>query len=397
MTQYIKNTLGFLSCLILCVLVSCNEEDSAIVPISNGAEANYEWHSAKLNMSVRSDSMSRSAEELWHPNNNDLICVQFYQSNNSVVKGYAIYDSTSDVWNLNYQGILEKGKSLKCQVLYCANATISTETLNVSLNDQTPVFICDRAEYKAISDETVDLYAEMKPYCFRLRFKGSEACEFQYRGPFIYDSYSLNDELISAINSYYTILRGKLTATESNFYSPYYYCVADAMVAFRIKCDDKVFRYKQDLYRNKEFSKAGQSNTVLMPSVAPENWYVDDYWEWKTNDSYELPYSSNKTIFRGLHSKVGILVTFSYTITSLNSYVNENDYRFDLVFDAFDSNGALIKTTKYYIPNWIDDSIVGVKESACEYIFVDEADSYTVSIQTTGVKVTVTDFKVSTF
>lgn len=374
---------------------SCSDDEPYVT--SNIKGNSQVWHSAKLNMSVSYVPASRNAEEQWTPHNNDLLCVQFYQSNNGVVQGYAIYDSTTDVWNLNYQGLLEKGKSLKCKVLYFANATISRETLNVSLNDQTPAFLCEEAVYTAVSDDIVDLYAEMKPDCFRLRFKGTEECEFQYRGPFIYDSYSLGDDEISSINSYYTALCGRINATESSFYSPYYYCAADAMVAFRIKCDDKVYRYKQDMYRNKEFTKAGQSNTVLMPTVAPDNWYVDDYREWKTNDSYYLSYSDNKTIVGNVHSKVGLVVTFSYQITSLSSSVNEGDYAYNLVFDAYDRNGALIKTAKYYIPNWIDNSIVGVNESACEYIFVDEADSYTLSIQTTGVRVTITDFKVSTF
>lgn len=395
MKLYIRKVLGIILCLISCVLVSCtNDED----PMLTVFESDCAWHSAKLNLSFKANANSRGIDNVWIPDDNDLICIQFYQAGNIVGKGYATYDSSSDNWNLTYQGKLEKGKYFNCKVMYFGSSTVDKTSLNVTLTNQNPCFICNEAEYKVVSDDVLDLYADLSPNCFRMRFKGDETCEFQYRGPFLYDNYNLNDDETTIINSYYTPLSGNILTTNDGFLSPYYYCTPEKMVAFRLKCGSKVYKYKTDMYGNREFTKAGTSNTVLMPSLSPDNWISDDYITWALSEtSYSLSYNANQTIAANLHSKVGVLVTFTYTITSLSTTTNEDDYGFYLQFDAYDDERSFFKTSQYYIPNWIDSECVGITEESTEYVFIDEADIYDLSLKTTGVKVSVTDIKVSSF
>lgn len=399
----IKNlkTLKIISFLILGILCSCTEYEEVISPESNVNDSNEEWHSATLHADIISNSLARSEDGSWQPDNGDLLCIQFVQQRGGTISGYATYDSSSERWNLQYRGTLDLNQTLKCEVKYFANANINLTTYIVNLDDKTPVFISEEGEYTAYDDNTIGLFAELKPYCFRMRFQGDSICDFEYRGPFIYDFYSLDYNILNASNSYVSPLIGKIHAGKDGFVTPYYYCMANKMRSLKIKLIDMVYKYKKDI-NCQEFAAEGQSNLILMPSIAPENWYVDDYREWGVSTLFvinQTSYNLSTHIISQLNSKVGILVNFSYIIKSL-SWKDVVDSEFNLVVDSYDSNGDFISQNKFSITSLTpltDESVIGFEKDAFIDIFEDGAESYDLYFETNGVAVTISDVKLSTF
>lgn len=382
----------------LCLATSsCSEGE---YPISCAEEASsVEWHTAKLNFHSQFESSSRADDGAYSPQNLDMICIRFKQASGKEVLGYAFYDAENESWNMTYQGSLTKGNNLSCYAIYFGNRPdLDKSTLNVSLSDETPVFVCKSGNYSVLSGDNVDLFVVMSPDCFRLRFKGTEELDFKYRGPSLFGNYDMKEDFLSTINTYYFPANGKIVSSENDFFSPYYYSDKGSMTALRIMCQDNVFRFKQDLYRNAEMTKAGQSNLILLPSVAPNNWYSDKYWsevapDISTSYTTTISIDGNKKYY----SQVGIGIEFDYLVSALNSSIGEDDYELFLVWKAYDEDGGIVTEKQNYIPNWIDAEIVGEQLDYYGYVFAEETAYYTFEIKTYGVKTKISNIKISTF
>lgn len=145
-------------------------------------------------------------------------------------------------------------------------------------------------------------------------------------------------------------------------------------------------------------TKAGQSNLILLPSVAPNNWYSDKYWsevapDISTSYTTTISIDGNKKYY----SQVGIGIEFDYLVSALNSSIGEDDYELFLVWKAYDEDGGIVTEKQNYIPNWIDAEIVGEQLDYYGYVFAEETAYYTFEIKTYGVKTKISNIKISTF
>lgn len=143
----------------------------------------------------------------------DKIYITFY-NDTTKVPGEATY-STSNGWNVNYDGDLANGTNLKCEVRYFVNATFSSASV-VSLNSGTEIYEALDGLYE-YNGSSLNVQASMSPKTGRIRFSGKPEEKIHLTGISVYTTYS------PALNTFSNTKSMITTTVNNDGYTPYIY------------------------------------------------------------------------------------------------------------------------------------------------------------------------------
>lgn len=190
----------------------------------------------------------------------DKVYVTFYNGTTKV-PGEAIY-SEDDGWNVNYDGDLAIGSSLKCEVRYFANASFASQYL-VSLTPQTEVYESTEGLYD-YDGKALTVLASLTPKIGRIRFSGTEGQSVTLTGLTTYTTFS------PATNTFYSAATMIKTTVEETGYTPYI-CATFTSDSRKLGVIGADFAYTRTC--TEDVLKSGESGYMAIPSATSyANW-----------------------------------------------------------------------------------------------------------------------------
>ena len=215
----------------------------------------------------------------------DKVYVTFYNGTTKV-PGEAIY-SEDDGWNVNYDGDLAIGSSLKCEVRYFANASFASQYL-VSLTPQTEVYESTEGLYD-YDGKALTVVASLTPKIGRIRFSGTEGQSITLTGLTTYTTFS------PATNTFYSAATMIKTTVEETGYTPYI-CATFTSDSRKLGVIGADFAYTRTC--TEDVLKSGESGYMAIPSAT-------SYANWRSGlvvsvDGYEfkmIPVSGHSSGF----------------------------------------------------------------------------------------------------
>lgn len=158
------------------------------------------------------DNATRGSDDWEH---DDRIYLQF-SVGSSTVDGVAIYDATTQEWNVQYHGTITSGEETKCEAYYFENTGEATR-LTVDLNEHSAIYVDKSATY-LFDGSVLKVSASLTPMTGRIRFKGDGTESYRFSGISYYNTYNITT------NSFATAeLNLHSSKTNTDGYSDYYY------------------------------------------------------------------------------------------------------------------------------------------------------------------------------
>ncbi len=340
MKTSIKSLLTFAAiAIVACSVSSCSEKYEDQFVNNQESESGVKTCDMTFNGGVvgfdNGDGTTRAATSDW--SNGDKIYLIFYNGTTQV-PGIATY-SSSQGWNVSYDGDLANGTGLKCEARYFVNATFSNESL-VSINSNTEIYEATNGSYE-YNGSTLTVQASMSPKTGRIRFNGKSGDQIHLTGISVYTTYS------PALNTFSSTKSMITTTVATNGYTPYIYGtlaysnkklgVVGSDFAYTRTCTDAVL-------------KVGDSGYMAIPSeTLHNNWRSGLYVTVGDVEFKMVPVAGLSSGFfligetevtRGLYYEVTGNTTTSnlnYPITSIQyntfqSFITELNYQTDLTF-----------------------------------------------------------------
>ena len=260
MKTSIKSLLTFAAiAIVTCSVSSCSEKYEDQFVNNPESESGVKTCAMTFNGGVvgfdHGDG-TRAATSDW--SNGDKIYLIFYNGTTQV-PGIATY-SSSQGWNVSYDGDLVNGTGLKCEARYFVNATFSNESL-VSINSNTEIYEATNGSYE-YNGSTLTVQASMVPKTGRIRFNGKSGDQIHLTGISVYTTYS------PALNTFSSTKSMITTSVATNGYTPYIYGtlaysnkklgVVGSDFAYTRTCTDAVL-------------KVGDSGYMAIPSETSHN------------------------------------------------------------------------------------------------------------------------------
>lgn len=392
-----------ISFVLILLLISCNDEESNLVPTEDGVS--QEWYHAYLYFNpIFSNQESRASDEVqsYEPNDNDLLVLSFNKPEGQSIKGYARYDKTTQQWKLSYLGSLANCSNEKCQLVYIGNnPTFDESQRTASFSAESALFECKNGIYDFIGGD-VSLYATLSPITSRVRFKGNKESEFEMRGFGTYNKFALSDWQFSQVYCLDAIPCNVSNSLEG-YVSPCYYIYSQKYGNYGFtKCDNLWIKDGNSVYLwKKNTSKIlteGASGIINLPSIEANGWYSDTY---RTRTISDITISAQTTggwtqtqSQTRFYSKVGIQVNLTYTITSQGAQTFTS-YPFAIGYWAYDDNGD-------YLGSWHngvhkDDIKLNKDVDYHEEYYIEGASYYEIQFYELKVSAKISNFKISTF
>ncbi len=212
--QYISRFAAFV--FALSFIVSCGTDDLDIATSAGDEEMNYTYKMV-LNGGLQSfdDAVNRSATATWE--NNDSVYLVFVDADGVVVKGWAVYNSSLEIWTVSASRAISDVVSSTCNVYYFDSKTAAKNDV-ITLSASSVVYAATAATYSK-NGEYIEVNATLSPQTGRVRFKGDAGDSFTISG---FDYFSqFNHAEGSLITSAF---QGNVTIGEDGF-SPFYYGV----------------------------------------------------------------------------------------------------------------------------------------------------------------------------
>lgn len=183
-----------------------------------------------------------------------------------VTLGEATYNSSKDIWTVNYYGSLTEGVETPCSALYVEDA-ISHETSVFTFNENTAIFEDCAGSYIFNEDELV-VTASLTPKTGRVRFSGNPGQEMIVYGITHYTTYDQN-------NNQYTKFSEPIRTTVNNDgFTPYIYGYFTDLTEPNLKLwIDAKEAYTR--YFSNEVFKAGQSGKLTIPTSESHNGWAE--------------------------------------------------------------------------------------------------------------------------
>ena len=197
-------------------ITSCSNEDELVGNVED-IQQNEERvpHYATMQLTgglVGFDNATRSSDDWEH---DDRIYLQF-SVGSSIVDGVAIYDATTQEWNVQYHGTITTGAETKCEAYYFENSGEATR-LTVDLDEHSAIYVDKSATY-LFDGDVLKVSASLIPMTGRIRFKGEGTESYRLSGISYYNTYNINT------NSFVTAeLNLHSSKTNTDGYSEYYY------------------------------------------------------------------------------------------------------------------------------------------------------------------------------
>ena len=183
-----------------------------------------------------------------------------------VTLGEATYNSSKDIWTVNYYGSLTEGVETPCSALYVEDAILH-ETSVFTFNENTAIFEDCAGSYIFNEDELV-VTASLTPKTGRVRFSGNPGQEMIVYGITHYTTYDQN-------NNQYTKFSEPIRTTVNNDgFTPYIYGYFTDLTEPNLKLwIDAKEAYTR--YFSNEVFKAGQSGKLTIPTSESHNGWAD--------------------------------------------------------------------------------------------------------------------------
>jgi len=170
----LKKSIG-IAVVPLMVMAACGSEDIA----NNGIDSHGECRLI-LDASIRgfdTESTTRGEDYEW-PDGSRIYLL--FSDGDRRVDGKAVYDKDTDIWILNYNGVLSATSSSLCSACYFGNAEKEEES-TFMLTASNPVYRDLEGKYSRDSrGVTVSLY--LTPATGRIRFKGAKGTALKLSG-----------------------------------------------------------------------------------------------------------------------------------------------------------------------------------------------------------------------
>lgn len=267
------NIYGIAAVLLHLLVASCSNCD-VISDISEDAPYTV---TMKLIGGVQGFDDSRADAEGW--SDGDVIYLNFNAAG-GIVDGKAIYDKSTDTWNVTFNGTLDEGVVTQCQAYYFdgIESTISNE---IEFNYSTAVYADKNASY-FYKDRALSITALLVPQTARFRFKGTPGTEFRVYGFYKYDGYKL--KVLSQSSTSINI------NIASDGYSPYIYgFINRESSTLRLIIGD--YNYSRTI-TNTEFAQ-GRTGIFTLPTEDKYKGWMKEY----KNKVFEANDISFKMIF----------------------------------------------------------------------------------------------------
>lgn len=376
-------------------MASCSSDEPAM---ESDVANNDGWKKATLNFHPElSQTDTRSGEKKsseYKPNDKDVMAIEFFEPNGFGMNlqsgwGYAIYNSSEDIWDLYYNVDLEKSEvTTDCHILYIENnPEIQDDPKKILCDYNNATYICEDAKCGYNPTTGITLTAVLHPNCCRIRFQGEKESSFEFNGFNSYTGIDLTEGVMPSIET--CTLHADIISGDEGFTSPYYYVDPKTCTNLRIKENDMVYVWNKAIELH-----SGKSGLIQLPALDPDNWASDIY---KTKEVAYL-----QTSHYGSSSWFDELKTSSYfeSLTGI-SYKFHINYRgmYDTadiyaIVNAWDddswNNNEPLKTC-------IIDLKVGEQADVSGWWYVPSATKYTIEMAIVDISVDIYDLQISNF
>lgn len=252
----------------------------------------------------------------------DKVYITFYNGTTKV-PGEAFY-SVDNGWNVNYDGDLAIGSSLKCEVRYFANASFASQYL-VSLTPQTEIYESTEGQYD-YDGKSLTVVASLTPKVGRIRFSGTVGQEITLTGLTTYTTFS------PATNTFYSAATMIETTVEETGYTPYI-CATFTSDAKKLGVIGEDFAYTRTC--TDEVLKVGESGYMAIPTpTSYNNWR---YGLVVSVDGYEfkmIPVSGHSSGFFMI-GETEVTKALYYKLTNNTSTVDLNYPISNITYNTF--------------------------------------------------------------
>lgn len=256
-----KNPIVAMSVLAVASMLTtaCNGSDDVmeeVVTDTPSEERIPHYATMKLDGSIIPFDATRATTATW--NDGDKIYLQFTVGNN-LVDGAAIYNATTQEWNVEYYGTLTTGTETKCEAYYFENAIEATHTA-VTLNEHTVIYT-DKAATYLMENNVIKVTANLTPMTGRIRMKGDASEEYRFSGINHYCTYNIVD------NNFASTQTNHVVSVESDGYSAYYYGFFPNEAKKEIFFDDTQYCVSYAKTLGEQALAVGRSGYLNAPSM----------------------------------------------------------------------------------------------------------------------------------
>lgn len=257
----LKNTIVAMSILAVASMLTtaCNGSDDVmeeVVTDTPSEERIPHYATMKLDGSIIPFDATRATTATW--NDGDKIYLQFTVGN-KLVDGAAIYNATTQEWNVEYYGTLTTGTETKCEAYYFENAIEATHTA-VTLNEHTVIYT-DKAATYLMENNVIKVTANLNPMTGRIRMKGDASEEYRFSGINHYCTYNIVD------NNFASTQTNHVVSVESDGYSAYYYGFFPNEAKKEIFFDDTQYCVSYAKTLGEQALAVGRSGYLNAPSM----------------------------------------------------------------------------------------------------------------------------------
>ena len=252
-----KDILKSMAVFVACMLVSCSTDvdntwqDDPTLEVTKSMKMNFCGNIITFD----SKQGTTRADNSWTWKDGAVVYLQYYNGT-SVVRGHAVYSSSTKSWEAYWSGTL--GTFGKCEIYYFDGAS-TNDKHSVSLTASQAVY-ADKSGAYSVSGSEMLIQANLTPLTSRIRFAGKEGLSIFVKGITFYTGYNADsNELLTSAN-------GLSCKVGSDDYTPYFYCVFSDNLR-QLKIANSSDGYDWQFVKSFESSvlKIGESGYITIP------------------------------------------------------------------------------------------------------------------------------------
>ena len=193
------------------------------------------------------EGTTRAVSYTWE--DNATLYVRF-KDGSSYIPGTATYNKTSNKWTVKASSSLSiTNDAIECRVFYFENPASVTDDV-VNLTEQTIIYFTTTATYKHPTSSSISITATLRPYTWRMRFKGTNGTKIKLPGNENGINYYTTFERKTG---YFTHEKRDVTLSVSGGYTPYIYGEFESF--FNSDVTDNPITLINNTYPNYKFSR----------------------------------------------------------------------------------------------------------------------------------------------
>lgn len=264
----------FLSIMLLLIISACTSDNS--FEQSKTENSVSQWHHAvmslnisKENFDAKGSASTRATSDEWQ--DGDKLYLRFV-TYNGIVLGNATYDGSKGMWNVDYNGTLNKNKESKLFVVFLDNVENENPAQDgvIPLDCYHGVYMDENGTYIFNSQNELKVKASLKTLTSRVRIKGEAPDEkFKLIGLSFYKGYNTNTHEFT-LSGDTAVVR---TSTDKNKESRYIY-VKSLVESNRQIMIGRTYEEGNYIFKaicSKDMFVVGKSGFITMPNKTQHN------------------------------------------------------------------------------------------------------------------------------